>query len=172
MANADHLILGIGVGAVLVTITVGAVLWGGAPPSDPPAPFSTLYEGDSYYQVGGSYPEGCFTIRDPENWNSFWVRHSEGRFPEPATPVVDFGSNMVLGCFLGFQRTTGSSHIEIVRVELTETTYTTFVTRNYTQSDLPSISTPSHIVSAPFSLGTVRFVDLNTGAVIPVLLVP
>lgn len=91
----------------------------------------------------------------------------DNRFPKPPTPFVDFTSHMVLGCFLGCQPTTGSAGIEIVRTELTETTYTTFVSRNYTQSDLPSVSTPSHIVRAPAFNASVRFVDLETGENIP-----
>ena len=149
---------------VVASIAVPLILWVAepGPQTQPSAPFVPLFQGDSSYE-----DEGCLTVRDVSAWRALWEKHTAGLFPQPSTPFVDFTFNMVLGCFLGYQSTTGSAMIEIVRIELTGTTYTAYVYRNYTQSDLTAISTPSHIVRAPLSAGPVLFVDSETGESIP-----
>jgi PrcB C-terminal len=55
-------------------------------------------------------------IRNQDEWNAFWKRHSStDNNPAPA-PIVDFNREMVVGIFLG-EKSTGGYEVEIVRAE-------------------------------------------------------
>jgi hypothetical protein len=55
-------------------------------------------------------------IRNRDEWNVFWKRHS---FTDPnptLAPIVDFDREMIVGIFLG-EKSTGGYEVEIVRAE-------------------------------------------------------
>ena len=55
-------------------------------------------------------------VRNQDEWNAIWKRHSFiDRNPPPA-PSIDFNREMVVGIFLGEKRT-GGYEVEIVRAE-------------------------------------------------------
>ena len=55
-------------------------------------------------------------IRNQDEWNAFWKRHSSiDTNPTPA-PIIDFNREMLVGIFLG-EKSTGGYEIEIVRAE-------------------------------------------------------
>jgi hypothetical protein len=55
-------------------------------------------------------------IRDQDEWNAFWKRHSSTDANPAPAPIVDFGREMVVGIFLGEKPTSGYE-VEIVRAE-------------------------------------------------------
>ncbi|MBX9877971.1 MAG: protease complex subunit PrcB family protein [Candidatus Obscuribacterales bacterium] len=71
--------------------------------------FSNLQQG-SRSQITET---GAHTIRNKADWQKFWERHSLNR---QDAPKVDFRRNLVVGIFLGQQRTGGYS-IEVDRIE-------------------------------------------------------
>jgi PrcB C-terminal len=54
-------------------------------------------------------------IRNRDEWNAFWKRHSTDTNPALA-PIVNFDREMVVGIFLG-EKSTGGYEVEIVRAE-------------------------------------------------------
>ena len=55
-------------------------------------------------------------IRNQDQWNVFWKRHSSTDDNPAPAPVVDFDREMVVGIFLG-EKPTGGYEVEIVRGE-------------------------------------------------------
>ena len=135
------------------------------PPHVPP--FLTLYHGDSDYRYGEEdFDGGCLVFRTAAEWRAFWSLHVHLTSTKPPLPAVDFDLHMVLGCFLGWQSSSGPS-IEIEGIVVGETSYISNVDRNYTQTQLPAVTNPYDIVRVPFTDGPVVFLDVDTGAEIP-----
>jgi hypothetical protein len=55
-------------------------------------------------------------IRNRDEWNAFWKRHSSTNTNPAPAPIVDFDREMVVGIFLG-EKHTGGYAVEIVRAE-------------------------------------------------------
>ena len=55
-------------------------------------------------------------IRNQDEWNAFWKRHSAIETNPPPAPSIDFNREMVVGIFLG-EKSTGGYEMEIVRAE-------------------------------------------------------
>jgi hypothetical protein len=55
-------------------------------------------------------------IRNQDEWNTFWKRHSATDTNPPPAPIIDFDREMVVGIFLG-EKSTGGYEVEIVRAE-------------------------------------------------------
>jgi hypothetical protein len=55
-------------------------------------------------------------IRNQDEWNAFWKRHSSTATNPPPAPIIDFNREMVVGIFLG-EKPTGGYEVEIVRAE-------------------------------------------------------
>jgi hypothetical protein len=55
-------------------------------------------------------------IRNPDEWNAFWKRHSSTDTHPALPPIVDFDRELVVGIFLG-EKPTGGYQVEIVRGE-------------------------------------------------------
>ncbi len=150
-------------------IAAAAIFWLAMQAPRTLPPFSTLYQGESDYRYGdGNFEGGCTGIRTMVAWRASWNDHVQLRTPRPPVPPVDFNVHMVLSCFLGWQSASGPS-IEIVRIELTESSYRAFVVRNYTQTQLPVVTNPCHLVMGPASQNKVSFLDAATEVPIPEL---
>jgi len=57
------------------------------------------------------------TVRDQTEWEALWKRHTSNQSPPLPVPVVDFGTEMVVGLFAG-DKTTGGYEVEITGAEL------------------------------------------------------
>lgn len=146
-----------------VAVVVTAVLWLALPAPPPVRPFTGVYKGDTDYRYDdGEFEGGCAIIRTSTDWSAFWSKHVSLITPKPPVPSVDFDVHMVLGCFLGWQSSSGPS-IEIERIVLSETSYVVYVNRNYTLTQLPAVTNPCHLVQAPASPEQVMFFDTATG---------
>jgi hypothetical protein len=55
-------------------------------------------------------------IRNQDEWNAFWKRHSAIETNPPPAPSIDFNREIVVGIFLG-EKSTGGYEMEIVRAE-------------------------------------------------------
>ena len=55
-------------------------------------------------------------IRNQDEWNAFWKRHSSTDTNPLPAPIIDFDREMVVGIFLG-EKSTGGYEVEIVRAE-------------------------------------------------------
>src|SRR4029450_3538917 len=55
-------------------------------------------------------------IRNQDEWNAFWKRHSSIDTNPPPAPIIDFDREMVVGLFLG-EKSTGGYEAEIVQAE-------------------------------------------------------
>ena len=55
-------------------------------------------------------------IRNQDDWNRFWKRHSSTEINPATPPRIDFDSEMVVAIFLG-EKSTGGYAVEIVRAE-------------------------------------------------------
>jgi hypothetical protein len=55
-------------------------------------------------------------IRNQDEWNTFWKRHSSIDTNPPPAPIIDFNREMVVGIFPGEKRT-GGYEVEIGRAE-------------------------------------------------------
>jgi PrcB C-terminal len=55
-------------------------------------------------------------IRNQDEWNAFWKRHSSTATNPPPASIIDFNREMVVGIFLG-EKSTGGYEVEIVRAE-------------------------------------------------------
>ncbi len=157
--------------AVAAVIVATVVLWYALQTSRPVQPFSTLYRGDSHYRYDDEeFEGGCIVIRTSAEWRAFWSEHVSLRTPKPPVPFIDFDVHMVLSCFLGWQSSSGPS-IEIESIVLSDTSYVAYVDRNYTQTQLPVITNPCHIVRVPATREQVLFLDAATGEQIPEFIV-
>ena len=99
-------------------------------------------------------------IRDSSSFTNLWRSQSQGFFPAPEQPVVDFNQDMVIATFFGEQRT-GGYGIEITGVaELTDSIVVNVKgTLPGTGSMLTmAVSKPYHVVSIPKSSKPVAFV--------------
>lgn len=162
----QRLVVPLAIAATAVAV-LSALYWAttSAPTHGPP--FLTLYRGDTDYRhAEEDFEGGCIAIRTHATWRAFWNAHASVRTPKPPLPVVDFGVHMVLACFLGWQSSSGPS-IEVERIVVSETSYVSYVTRNYTQTQLPAITNSCHIVRVPLTPGPIAFVDADTNAEIP-----
>jgi PrcB C-terminal len=56
-------------------------------------------------------------IRNQDEWNVFWKRHSSTDTNSASVPIINFDREMVVGIFLG-EKSTGGYEVEIVRAEL------------------------------------------------------
>ena len=82
-------------------------------------PFETIDQGDiSYFNYGDTTFLGSdITIKDRNSWEWFWVKHTQGIYPPPPIPGVDFQKAMVLAVFLGVQTSGGGPSIQISSIE-------------------------------------------------------
>jgi hypothetical protein len=55
-------------------------------------------------------------IRNQDEWNAFWKRHSSTDTNSMLAPIIDFSREMVVGIFLG-EKSTGGYEVEMVRAE-------------------------------------------------------
>lgn len=95
------------------------------------------------------------TARTTAEWNTLWRRHSPDRDP----PRVDFGSDMVLGVFLG-SRTTAGFSVEIVSALVEQGILVVRFRETRPQTDrivAQVITSPYHLVAVPRHSGDVRF---------------
>ena len=72
-----------------------------------PVPFRTLRRSGSHASSESTPQPGLFIIRQPTLWTSLWGRMHGGEEPQPATPEVDWDSEMVVALVLGWRPTTG-----------------------------------------------------------------
>lgn len=95
-------------------------------------------------------------VRTAPEWHQLWRAHTGS---DSGRPNVDFGSQMVVGVFLG-ARTTGGYDVEIAGVELVEGA---LVVRYTERTPAPGavlaqvITAPFHLVSVGKFDGPVRF---------------
>jgi hypothetical protein len=55
-------------------------------------------------------------IRNQDEWNVFWKRHSSTDANPMLVPIIDFNREIIVGIFLG-EKSTGGYEVEIVRAE-------------------------------------------------------
>ncbi len=75
-------------------------------------PFKTIDQGAH----SGIEKPDAVVVRSQEEWRQLWQRHMAPQSPTPALPVIDFGSKMVIGVFLG-QKPTGGYAIQVKSIE-------------------------------------------------------
>ena len=82
-------------------------------------PFETIDQGEiSYFNYGNTTFLGAdIIIKDRNSWEWFWVNHTQGIYPSPPIPGVDFQKAMVLAVLLGVQTSGGGPNIQISSVE-------------------------------------------------------
>lgn len=167
MGDTKRLVFMVAAILIAAVVVVTVVLWQALSAPPPVRPFTSLYRGDTAYRHDDmEFEGGCAVIRTSADWRVFWSQHVGLITPKPPVPAVDFDAHMVLGCFLGWQSSSGPS-IEIERIVLNETSYVAYVDRNYTLTQLPVVTNPCHLVQAPASPAQVMFLDAATGEQIP-----
>ncbi|HEX6927756.1 MAG TPA: protease complex subunit PrcB family protein [Gammaproteobacteria bacterium] len=78
-------------------------------PEDP-TDFETLEYDDGTEVKGdasGIASKQLLVIRDINAFTEFWADHAAGFAPQPAQPVVEFGTDMIIGAFMGERSTSG-----------------------------------------------------------------
>ena len=87
-------------------------------------------------------------IRNQDEWNAFWKRHSYStNTPSALAPIVDFDREMVVGIFLG-EKSTGGYEVEIVRAERRDSALYFY----YREESPPSGAMVTQALTQPFHL--------------------
>lgn len=95
-------------------------------------------------------------VRDAGEWDTLWREHAG---PDSPAPVVDFGSQMVVGVFLG-SRNTGGYAVEITKVEQAGGAIVVHYTETKPERGMvlaQVITSPFHLVKVPRADGAVQF---------------
>lgn len=137
-------------------------------PEDP-ADFDTLqYEDgtDVKGDVSGITGKRLQVIRDINTFTDLWVDHAAGFAPQPAQPVVAFGTDMVVAAFMGERETDGyavtiedireNNEFIVVEIELETPGDNCAVTQVLTQ--------PHHVIVLPDSDLPVQFSESTVEA--------
>jgi protease stability complex PrcB-like protein len=118
-------------------------------PEAAPVPFRTLRRSGSHASSESTPEPGLFILRRPILWTSLWARMHSGEEPQPATPEVDWDSEMVVALVLGWRPTTGYA------VDLEEITFTGADLRVRARETRPGgmtgqmVTAPFHFAAAP-----------------------
>lgn len=102
-------------------------------------------------QYSGIEEKKQVVINNSQDFDSLWKRIFQTQYPLPATPLIDFDKNTVVGVFMGTV-STGGYYIEIE--EVTECTKQLLVSFNIT-SPAPddyvtmALSQPFHLIVIP-----------------------
>lgn len=115
------------------------------------ASFTTVAKGDASNQLTGRQ----VAIRTTAEWQALWKDHAPGEKP----PVVDFGSRMVVGVFLGSKPSTGYQ-VEVVGVQSEgDTLIVNYLERQPARGMLTAqvLTEPFHLVTVPKHGGPVKF---------------
>jgi len=115
--------------------------------------------------------ESLYTsLRSKSDFETFWIKHSQGTYPPPDIPTVDFQLDMVVSVFSG-ERSSGGYDIEVKFITETDSE---IVIHSETTVPCPlcmvtfAITQPFHIVKLKASTKHVRFETVET----PMLPVP
>jgi hypothetical protein len=98
-------------------------------------------------------------VRSPDSWTALWTEHAGTR----ERPAVDFGTEMVVGVFLGSRPTAGYS-VEIVSVRPAGDGLVVQYREGQPKQGMISaqvITSPFHLALVPLCVGTVTFEKLN-----------
>ncbi len=133
---------------------------GTQPPVDP-GPIVAGFESKgyvSYYRyTDPAFHGGCVAIRDETNWSAFWAVHTRGIWPEPPTPAIDFGEELVLVCVFGTTTDCCGSYVNITAVERDGDGYSVSVDFHYQSGMMTMLSNPYHIKAVTRTDGPVKF---------------
>ena len=100
-------------------------------------------------------------VRTPAEWKALWSEHSATE----KMPAVDFGSNMVVGIFMGTKPSAGHA-VEIVAVRTHDKdVIVEFVQTQPGRGTMAAqiLTEPYHLVSVPRHAGAVRFSQVPDG---------
>jgi hypothetical protein len=118
------------------------------------APLTVISKGN----MSGHQTARQVVVRTLAEWKALWNEHSATE----KMPAVDFGSNMVVGVFLGTKPSDGYT-VDIVAVRPTDKEVVVeFVQKQPGRGTMAAqiLTEPYHLVSVPKHTGTVRFVQL------------
>jgi hypothetical protein len=93
-------------------------------------------------------------IRNQDEWNAIWKRHSSVDANPALAPIVDFDREMVVGIFLG-EKSTGGYEVEIVRAERRDSSLYFY----YREESPPSGAIVTQALTQPFHLVRVAKYD-------------
>ena len=117
-------------------------------PSDAaPVAFETVKQA----RYCGVQDKRSLLLRSEEAWTSLWQEVGSNQMPAPALPEVDFGSQVLIACFMGAQNT-GGYGLEIQRIQVKGKT--AFVSVKHSKPGpncfvTEAITQPYQIVSLP-----------------------
>jgi hypothetical protein len=86
-------------------------------------------------------------IRNQDEWNVFWKRHSSTDTNPAPVPIINFDREMVVGIFLG-EKSTGGYEVEIVRAERSDSALYFY----YRQDNPPPGAMVTQSLTQPFHL--------------------
>ena len=92
-------------------------------------------------------------IRNQDEWNAFWKRHSSTD-TNPMLAPIDFSREMVVGIFLG-EKSTGGYEVEIVRAERRDSS----LYFHYREESPPQGAVVTQALTQPFHLVRVAKYD-------------
>jgi hypothetical protein len=93
-------------------------------------------------------------IRNQDEWNAFWKRHSAIEKNPPPAPSIDFNREMVVGIFLG-EKSTGGYEVEIFRAERSDSSLYCY----YREERPAPGAVVTHALTQPFHLVRVAKYD-------------
>lgn len=118
-------------------------------------PFTTV---DSGTMSGMSKKEN-FVVNDAGEWIALWKRHTSNTFPPPATPKIDFSSEMIIAMFAG-EHSSGGWAIQIERIKDVDNKLVVLYTESSPEAgsiNTMSLTQPYHIVRLAKSQSQVVF---------------
>jgi|SRR5262245_58502681 len=93
-------------------------------------------------------------IRNQDEWNAFWKRHSFTDTNPMLAPIIDFSREIVAGIFLG-EKSSGGYEVEIVRAEQRDSTLYFY----YREESPPAGAIVTQALTQPFHLVRVAKYD-------------
>jgi PrcB C-terminal len=93
-------------------------------------------------------------IRNQDEWNAFWKRHSSIDTNPPPVPIIDFNREMVVGIFLG-EKSTGGYQVEFVQAERRDSAFYFY----YREKSPPPGAMVTQALTQPFHLVRVAKYD-------------
>jgi hypothetical protein len=93
-------------------------------------------------------------IRNQDEWNTLWKRHSSVDTNPPPAPIIDFNHEMVVGIFLG-EKSTGGYEAEIVQAERRDSSLYFY----YREKSPPPRAMVTQALTQPFHLVRVAKYD-------------
>lgn len=86
-------------------------------------------------------------IRNQDEWNALWKRHSSTDTNPARPPIIDFDREMVVGIFLG-EKSAGGYEVEIVRAERSDSSLYFY----YREESPPPGAMVTQALTQPFHL--------------------